>query len=76
MISLAHECGMKSLIDSLSGNRSNCEETIQKVKSYFLENSWTCPGRKDVVIVRDRKKGKKKTKALHADYIERGLFFI
>ena len=60
VISLAHEYGMKSLIDSLSGNRSNCEETIQKVKSYFLENSWTCPGRKDVVIVRDRKKGKEK----------------
>ena len=59
-MSLAHEYGMKSPIDSLSGNRSICEETIQKVKSYFLENSWTCPGRKDVVIVRDKKKGKEK----------------
>ena len=61
-MSLAHEYGMKSPIDSLRGNRSICEETIQKVKSYFLENSWTCPGRKDVVIVRDRKKGKKRQK--------------
>ena len=60
VMSLAHEYGMKSPIDSLRGNRSICEETIQKVKSYFLENSWTCPGRKDVVIVRDRKKGKEK----------------
>ena len=60
VMSLAHEYGMKSPIDSLGGNRSICEETIQKVKSYFLENSWTCPGRKDVVIVCDRKKGKEK----------------
>ena len=58
-MSLAHEYGMKSPIDSLGGNRSICEETIQKVKSYFLENSWACPGRKDV-IVRNRKKGKEK----------------
>ena len=59
-MSLAHEYGMKSPIDSLSGNRSICEETIQKVKSYFLENSWNCSRRKDAVIVRDRKKGKEK----------------
>ena len=51
---------MKSQIDSPSGNRSICEGTIHKVKSYFLENSWTCPGKKDVVIVRDKKKGKEK----------------
>ena len=30
------------------------------MKSYFLENSWTCPGRNDVVIVHDKKKEKKK----------------
>ena len=51
VMSLAHEYGMKSSI---------CEETIHKVKSYFLENSWTFPGRKDVVIVHDKKKGKEK----------------
>ena len=56
-MSLEHEYGMKSPIDSLSGNRSICEETIQKVKSYFLQNSCTCPGRKDV---RGRKKRKEK----------------
>ena len=60
VMSLAHEYGMKSSIDSPSSNRSICEETIHKVKSYFLENSWTCPGRKDVVIVHDKKKGKEK----------------
>ena len=65
-MSLASEYGMKSPIDSLSGNRSICEETILKVKSYFLENSWTCPGRKDIVIIHEKKKGKKKKKALHA----------
>ena len=58
-MSLVHEYGMKSPIDSLGGNRFICEETIQNVKSYFLENPWTCPGRKDV-IARDRKKGKEK----------------
>ena len=58
-MSLANEYGMKSPIDSLSGNRSICEETIQKVKSYFLKNSWTCPGRKDIAIIHEKKKGKK-----------------
>ena len=59
-MSLAHEHGMNSPIDSFSGNRSICEETIQKVKSHFLENSWICPGRKDVTIVHHKKKGKEK----------------
>lgn len=51
---------MKSPFDSPSGNTSISVKIIQKVKSYFLENSCTWPGKKDVLIIYNYKKGKEK----------------
>ena len=38
---------------------------------YFLDISWTCPGRNNVVIIHDKKQGTKKTRALYVDYIKK-----
>ena len=56
---MAEECGIK-VTNSTNGNKSISKDIIKKVKEYFLENSCTCPGKKVVVIVREKNKPKEK----------------
>ena len=59
MLSVAEEYGIK-VSNNTDGNKSISEDITKKIKKYFSENSWTCPGMKDVVIVRGKNKPKEK----------------
>ena len=45
-----------------NGNKGLRQETVVKVKSYYLESSWTCLGSKDFVIVYENNNKEKKQK--------------
>ena len=62
LLSLANDFGIECRVrqEIANGNNALPQETIHKVKSYYLESSWTCPGRKDFVFVyENNNKGKK-----------------
>ena len=64
VLSLANDFGIECHIrqEIANGNKGFPQETVDKVKSYYLESSWTCPGRKDFVIVYENNKKEKKQK--------------
>ena len=62
--SLANDFGIECHVrwEIANGNKGLPQETIDKVKFYYLESSWTCPGRKDFVIVYENNNKEKKQK--------------
>ena len=64
LLSLANDFGIECHVrqEIANGNKGLPQETIDKVKSYYLESSWTCPGRKDFVIVYENNNKEKKQK--------------
>ena len=63
ILSLAKQFCITCKVKNTSlGNKSLSSDTIQKVKSFYLETSWTCPGKKDAVIVRENNAKEKKQK--------------
>ena len=56
---MAEKYGIK-VSNNTNGNKSVSGDIIKNMKKYFLENSWTCPGQKNVVSVREKNKPKKK----------------
>ena len=61
LLSLASDFGIECRVrqEIANGNKGLPQETVDKAKSYYLESSWTCPGRKDFVIVCENNKEKK-----------------
>ena len=64
LLSVANDFGIECRVrqEIANGNKGLPQETIDKVKSYYLESSWTCPGRKDFVIVYENNNKEKKQK--------------
>ena len=64
LLSLANDFGIECRVrqEIANGNKGLPQETIDKVKFYYLESSWTCPGRKDFVIVYENNNKEKKQK--------------
>ena len=64
LLSLANDFGIECRVrqEIANGNKALPQETIDKVKSYYLESSWTCPGRKDFVIIYENNNKVKKEK--------------
>ena len=62
--SLANDFGIECHVrwEIANSNKGLPQETIDKVKFYYLESSWTCPGRKDFVIVYENNNKEKKQK--------------
>ena len=56
---MAEEYGIK-VSNNTNGNKYISEDIIKKMKKYFLENSRKCPGKTDVVIVREKNRPKEK----------------
>ena len=50
---MTEEYGIK-VNNTTNCNKSISEDIIKKVKKYFLEKSWTCPGKKDLAIVKGK----------------------
>ena len=50
---MSEEFGMK-VSNNTNANKSVSEDIMKKKKKHYLENSWPCPGKKDVVIVREK----------------------
>ena len=64
LLSLANDFGIECRVrqEIANGNKALPQETIDKVKSYYLESFWTCRGRKDFVIVYENNNKEKKQK--------------
>ena len=50
---VSEEFGIK-VSNNTNANKSVSEDIMKKKKKHYLENSWPCPGKKDVVIVREK----------------------
>ena len=63
-LSLTNDFGIECRVrqEIANGIKALPQETIDKVKSYYLKSSWTCPGRKDFVIVYENNNKEKKQK--------------
>ena len=64
LLSLENDFGIECHVrqEIANGNKGLPEETVCKLKSYYLESYWTCPGRKDFVIVYEINNKEKKQK--------------
>ena len=63
-LSLGNDFGIECHVrqEIANGNKGLPLETIDKVKFYYLESSWICPGRKEFIIVYENNYKEKKQK--------------